>query len=181
MGNTPITIAGITIGMMITSVPWFTPTCFEGQGINLPFHEEDKNDKNAIKFVSQARPQKLPQRQNGRFMPGSGLQMNGQKQPTGNRHIPSNPKKMSREQFERSSFEEEEEEQVDQASVRSFIESKLDFVKQAGKPGCSFKLLSTTKTNNLYSTTVELQKQRNISQQLPLNIKLSVSHNIKAK
>ena len=79
MGNTPITIAGITIGMMITNVPWFTPTCFEGQGINLPFHEEDNN---AQKVMSQARPQnsqaqKLPTRQNGRFIPGSGLQMNG--------------------------------------------------------------------------------------------------------
>ncbi len=44
MGNTPISFAGIEIGMMITRVPWMHPQAFEGIGLPLNILKDDKKE-----------------------------------------------------------------------------------------------------------------------------------------
>ena len=55
------------------------------------------------------------------------------------------------------------------------LSSKLDFLKEAGKPGCPFKLLQAAQSADICFVEIELPHGRKIAQQLALTCKLTIS------
>ena len=56
------------------------------------------------------------------------------------------------------------------------LESKLDFIKEAGKPGCPFKLLGVQRSVDICAADIEVPPGRKLTQQLPLTCRLTISN-----
>ena len=54
------------------------------------------------------------------------------------------------------------------------MESKLDFLRQVGKPDCPFKLESCTKSGDLYNAMIKILYNRRVQQRIPLCTKVTI-------
>mmetsp|Transcript_21452 Transcript_21452/g.28776 ORF Transcript_21452/g.28776 Transcript_21452/m.28776 type:complete len:137 (+) Transcript_21452:144-554(+) len=67
-------------------------------------------------------------------------------------------------------------ENIDEKAVREVLESKLDFLKTAGRPGCAYKLVGLKKAADIYVAEIDIPHGRKLMQQLPLTTKLTISN-----
>ena len=54
------------------------------------------------------------------------------------------------------------------------LESKLNFLREAGKPGCTFKIVEVKSAMDIFMAVLEVPFGRKIEQKLPLTTKLTI-------